>query len=60
METMAHHSGYDFPWSMFTLVPGLQGSAEEHDLHHSVNTGNFGSFWTWWDRACGTQVVVKD
>ena len=56
---MAHHSGYDFPWSMFTLIP-FQGSALEHDLHHSKNTGNFGSFFTWWDYACGTQIAKEE
>lgn len=54
-ETMAHHSGYDFPWSMFSLLPG-QGSAVEHDLHHSKQVGNYGSMFVFWDWACGTRV----
>ena len=58
-ETMAHHSGYDFPWSMFTLLP-FQGSAEEHDLHHSQNTGNYGSMFTVWDTLMRTRIEEKE
>ena len=54
-ETMANHSGYCFPWSMYKLIP-FQGTAEEHDLHHSANTGNYGSLFTFWDTLCGTHI----
>ena len=60
-ETMAHHSGYDFPWSMFTLLP-FQGDARAHDLHHAAGggvaprSGNYGSFTKLWDRLGGTQL----
>lgn len=54
-ETVANHSGYGLPWSMFAVLP-FQGSALDHDLHHSVNTGNFGSLFTFWDSAMGTAV----
>jgi sterol desaturase/sphingolipid hydroxylase (fatty acid hydroxylase superfamily) len=52
-ETVVNHSGYALPWSMFELLP-FQGSARAHDLHHSKNTGNFGSLFEVWDRAMGT------
>jgi sterol desaturase/sphingolipid hydroxylase (fatty acid hydroxylase superfamily) len=54
-ETVANHSGYDLPWSVYSLIPG-QGTATAHDLHHSVNTGNFSSFFTHWDSWCGTAI----
>jgi len=55
-ETITNHSGYALPWSMFSLLP-FQGSATDHDLHHSKNTGNFGSLFNWWDWFCGTALV---
>lgn len=55
IETVAHHSGYEFPWLCFSLLP-FQGTSVEHDLHHSVNTGNYASFFTWMDAAFGTAI----
>jgi sterol desaturase/sphingolipid hydroxylase (fatty acid hydroxylase superfamily) len=57
-ETVFHHSGYDFPFMLFNLLP-FQGSAVEHDLHHSINTGNFGSMFTVWDSLLGTKIVAN-
>ena len=28
----------------------------DHDAHHSINTGNFGSFLNLWDRVFGTAI----
>eukprot|EP01016_Furgasonia_blochmanni_P011991 TRINITY_DN1564_c0_g4_i4.p1 TRINITY_DN1564_c0_g4~~TRINITY_DN1564_c0_g4_i4.p1 ORF type:complete len:420 (-),score=102.95 TRINITY_DN1564_c0_g4_i4:330-1520(-) len=47
-ETVDGHSGYDFSWSPFRLLP-LSGSATYHNFHHTNNVGNFGSFFTIWD-----------
>ena len=58
-ETVFHHSGYDFPCTLWSLLP-FQNSAEEHDLHHSVNTGNYGSMFYVWDRVCGTHIAAKE
>ena len=47
-ETVETHSGYDFPFSPFKLIPyGL--SPDYHDYHHTNNIGNYGSFTTIWD-----------
>ncbi|OMJ82874.1 hypothetical protein SteCoe_16342 [Stentor coeruleus] len=52
-ETVDGHSGYDFPWSPFRMIPFSAGAAY-HGYHHSHNVGNFGSFLTFWDSLCGT------
>ena len=48
METCDGHSGYEFPWSMFRLLP-FSGSSDFHDFHHSKNAGNYSSFFTYLD-----------
>jgi len=53
METVDGHSGYEFSWSPYRLLP-LSGSSIYHNFHHSNNVGNFGSFFTYWDTLCGT------
>ena len=63
LETIAHHSGYELPTSMFTLLP-FQGDARAHDLHHArgggiaPSSGNYASFFTHFDVLCGT--VLRD
>lgn len=58
-ETVDGHSGYEFPWSPYRLLP-YSGSSTAHDFHHSHNVGNFASFFTYWDHLCGTdQAFVK-
>lgn len=52
-ETADGHSGYEFSWSPFRLLP-LSGSARYHDFHHTHNTGNYGSFFTYWDTLMST------
>jgi sterol desaturase/sphingolipid hydroxylase (fatty acid hydroxylase superfamily) len=43
MQSLNEHSGYNFTWSMFRLVPfHLRG--DEHDYHHSENVGSYASF----------------
>ena len=54
-ETVVNHSGYNFPWTMFTILP-LQGTAKDHDDHHSKQVGNFGSLFSHWDRIMGTHI----
>ena len=56
-ETADGHSGYDFPWSPFRLLP-FSGTAEYHNYHHSHNVGNFSSFFTWMDTLLGTNRVI--
>eukprot|EP00475_Leptophrys_vorax_P044076 TRINITY_DN8698_c0_g2_i3.p1 TRINITY_DN8698_c0_g2~~TRINITY_DN8698_c0_g2_i3.p1 ORF type:complete len:114 (-),score=24.53 TRINITY_DN8698_c0_g2_i3:59-400(-) len=58
-EAVDGHCGYEFPWSPFRIVP-FSGSAEKHDFHHSVNMGNYSSFFCWWDVLMGTdQAYIK-
>lgn len=52
-ETVDGHSGYDFPWSPFRLLPFSAGAAY-HGYHHSHNIGNYGSFLTYLDTLFGT------
>ncbi len=42
---------------MYELLP-FQGSARDHDDHHSINTGNYGSLFTLWDTLMGTHITV--
>ena len=53
------HCGYDFPWSVFRVIP-LQSDATYHDFHHSRNVGNFASSLTIWDTICGTNTVYYE
>lgn len=52
-ETADGHSGYEFPWSPYRLLPGAT-SAEYHDYHHSHNIGNYSSTSSLWDNIFGT------
>ena len=48
IETHDGHSGYEFPWSIFRLLP-FGADATYHDFHHSKNVCNYSSFMTIWD-----------
>jgi len=52
-ESVDGHSGYEFSWSPYRLLP-LSGSATYHDFHHSHNVGNYSSFFSFWDTFFGT------
>lgn len=47
-ETHDGHSGYEFPWSIFRLIP-FGSDATYHNFHHTKNVGNYSSFMTIWD-----------
>jgi len=53
LESIESHSGYEFPWSPFRLLP-FASSAQYHDFHHSRNVGNYGTFFTIFDTVFGT------
>jgi len=57
-ETLDGHCGYEFSWSPYRLIP-FSGSAEYHDFHHSVNIGNYGSFFCIWDTVFGTNQAYQ-
>ena len=50
--TLEGHSGYDFSWSPYRLIPFSTG-AEYHDFHHSANMGNYASTFSFWDTVFG-------
>lgn len=51
------HSGFELAWPGFTRSPltGWLTTTVHHDLHHSEGRYNFGLYFTWWDRAMGTE-----
>jgi len=52
-ETHDGHSGYEFPWSIFRLIPFGEDSTY-HIFHHTKNVGNYASFMTIWDTVFDT------
>lgn len=51
------HSGYEiFPrgWASQRWL-GLITPVTHHELHHEKGGGNFGLYFTWWDRIMGTE-----
>eukprot|EP00697_Spironema_sp_BW2_P009715 gnl/Spiro4/24700_TR12263_c0_g1_i1.p1 gnl/Spiro4/24700_TR12263_c0_g1~~gnl/Spiro4/24700_TR12263_c0_g1_i1.p1 ORF type:complete len:263 (+),score=50.50 gnl/Spiro4/24700_TR12263_c0_g1_i1:25-789(+) len=52
-ELIDVHSGYDFGFSIFHLMPGYAGP-RFHDFHHQNFTGNYAPTFVWWDWICGT------
>ena len=59
LETTEGHSGYEFPWAQFTFVP-FKLNTNYHDFHHTMNSGNFGSQYCFWDTVMGTNQVYKE
>lgn len=55
-ETLDGHSGYEFSWSPYRLIP-FSTSASYHAFHHSHNIGNFSSFFSLWDTYFGSNKV---
>jgi sterol desaturase/sphingolipid hydroxylase (fatty acid hydroxylase superfamily) len=51
-ETADGHSGYEFPWSPFRILP-MTTSATYHDFHHLKNIGNYSSVFRTWDTIFG-------
>jgi sterol desaturase/sphingolipid hydroxylase (fatty acid hydroxylase superfamily) len=54
-ESIDGHSGYEFPWSPFRLLP-FGTSARYHSFHHEKNIGNYSSMCSIWDTIMGTNV----
>lgn len=48
IETYDGHSGYEFPWMVFRLLP-FGSDATYHNFHHTRNAGNYAAFMTVWD-----------
>ena len=56
IENIEGHSGYEFPFSPFYLMPFGTGYGY-HAFHHSENVGNYHSFFTTWDTIFGSNKV---
>lgn len=59
-ESVSSHSGYDFPWTPWSIIP-FGADAMKHDVHHSIGAtggtaGNYATFYVWWDRLLGTDI----
>ena len=52
-ESYDAHSGYEFPWSPFRLVP-FACTSTYHNFHHSHNISCYSTFFTFWDHVFGT------
>ena len=48
------HLGYQFPWSLTSLIPG-HGGIQYHDYHHKNFDGNYSPGLVFWDYLCGTR-----
>jgi plant 4alpha-monomethylsterol monooxygenase len=46
------HCGYQIPFFL-SIVPGYDGGVF-HEWHHRANNGNYGLFFSFWDRLSGT------
>ena len=55
LHSLEVHSGYNFPWSVWRLLP-FGNDGEEHSYHHSENLGSYGSFLAVWDTVFGSNV----
>jgi len=55
-NTIGHCSHELFPWR-WTSRGWLRWitPVSHHHYHHARNRGNFGLYFTWWDRMCGTE-----
>ena len=59
IESVEGHSGYDFSWSPFRMIP-FGADYAYHAYHHSHNIGNFSSFLTVWDTIFGSNKVYYE
>jgi len=57
VRNVVGHSGFElFPRGTAAhRVFGILTTNTHHDLHHSAKTGNYGLYFIWWDRICGTE-----
>jgi sterol desaturase/sphingolipid hydroxylase (fatty acid hydroxylase superfamily) len=55
LESLDAHCGFEFPWSMFRVLP-FGTEAAYHSFHHSKNVGNYSNFFTVWDTVFNANV----
>ena len=51
------HLGYEIYPSWWNRVPGLRfkTAGMHHYMHHQLVGGNYGLYFRWWDKMCGTE-----
>ena len=50
------HSGVEFHPRQWVDTPlDLMTTTTHHDMHHQKFNGNYGLYFTWWDRWMGTE-----
>ena len=54
-ETADAHSGYEFPWTVFRILP-FTGDCKYHFFHHYKNRGNYCSWFKIWDTLWNTNI----
>jgi len=59
IESAEGHSGYEFSWSPFRVLP-FGSDFAYHAYHHSHNIGNYSSFFTIWDTVLGSNKVYYE
>ena len=59
LETCETHSGYEFPWAQMSFLP-FKVDTYYHDFHHSMNSGNFCSQYSFWDGIMGTNETYRN
>lgn len=57
VRNAAGHSGYELMPKGWTKNPilNLSTTITHHDMHHEKMTGNYGLYFTWWDKLMGTE-----
>jgi sterol desaturase/sphingolipid hydroxylase (fatty acid hydroxylase superfamily) len=57
LRNVVGHSGFEFfpRGTAAHAIFGLLTTNTHHDLHHSNDDKNYGLYFTWWDRLCGTE-----
>jgi len=55
---MIGHLGYELYPAWWLRAPGLRWktASTHHNLHHQLFVGNYGLYFTWWDRWMGTEL----
>jgi len=53
LDAVLTHSGYEFPWLPFNLIP-FYGGTSFHDYHHKAFSCNYASRFTWLDKIFNT------
>jgi sterol desaturase/sphingolipid hydroxylase (fatty acid hydroxylase superfamily) len=52
------HAGYDGPWCVHRLFPGVVGGAAAHEIHHKYGSSNYQQFFIYLDQLMGTHQAL--